>query len=52
MTPKELAEKTGRSRQVIYLLCKRLGRLPTEEEVLNRKPGRPATKYKSKLKGE
>lgn len=47
MTPKELAKKTNRSVQVIYKLCKKYGRLPTEEEVLNRKNGRPAIKYKS-----
>lgn len=42
MTVKELAEVTGRSKQVIYKLKKGLGRLPTVDEVLNRKSGRPA----------
>lgn len=41
MTVEELAEKTKRSKVVIYKVAKRLGRLPTEEEVLNRQPGRP-----------
>ena len=36
-----LAEKTGRSRMTIYSLARKLGRLPTEEEVLNQKRGRP-----------
>lgn len=48
MTSKELAEITGKSRTVINRLCKRLGRLPTIEEVINRKKGRPA-KYKSEV---
>lgn len=37
----ELAKKTNRSTAVIYRVAKRLGRLPTVEEVLNRKHGRP-----------
>jgi hypothetical protein len=36
-----LAKKTGRSRMAIYNLAKKLGRLPTEEEVLSQKVGRP-----------
>lgn len=40
-----LAKKTGRSNTVIYRLAKKLGRLPNEEEVLQRKNGRPV-KYK------
>lgn len=45
MTIDELVKITGRSRPVIYMLAKRLGRLPTVSEVLNRKNGRPR-KYK------
>ena len=41
MTIKELAEKTNRSVAVIYKVAKRLGRMPTIEEILNRKNGRP-----------
>lgn len=42
----ELAKKTNRSRGVIYKLARRFNRLPTEEEVLNRKNGRPRkTRY-------
>lgn len=42
----ELAKKTGRSKVVIYTVMRRLkekgiDRLPTEEEILNRKNGRP-----------
>lgn len=42
----ELAQKTGRSRATIYYImrqmsAKGINRLPTEEEVLNRKNGRP-----------
>ena len=48
MTVAELAEKCNRSKAAIYLLAKRLGRLPTEEEVLNRKVGRPKKYYKEK----
>lgn len=48
MTVEELAKKCNRSYVVIYKLAKRLGRLPTEEEVLNRKVGRPIKYYKEK----
>ena len=41
MTIQELAEITGRSRVTIYKVARRLGRIPTIEEVLNRKNGRP-----------
>lgn len=41
MTIEELAKKTNRSRVTIYRVAKRLGRIPTENEVLNRKVGRP-----------
>ena len=41
LSVKELAEKTGRSTQVIYRLIKRLGRVPTVEEIKNRPTGRP-----------
>lgn len=37
----ELMEQTGRSKAIIYRLAKRLGRLPTVEEVINRPNGRP-----------
>lgn len=37
----ELALKTERSQVTIYKIAKRLGRIPTEEEVLSRKAGRP-----------
>ena len=53
MTVIELAEKTGVSRTWIYEMCRRLGRIPTVEEVVNRKAnglmkkmGRPQ-KYRS-----
>lgn len=38
----ELAIKTGKSRVVIYKVARRLGRIPTEEEIINRKTGRPS----------
>ena len=38
---KELSEMTGKSKQVIYRLIKRLGRVPSVEEILNRQNGRP-----------
>jgi hypothetical protein len=43
MTVKELAEKCNCTRSWIYLLAKRYGRLPTVEEVNERKGkgGRP-----------
>ena len=41
MTIDELAEITGRSRVTIY----KVGRIPTIEEVLNRKNGRPKKYY-------
>lgn len=49
MTAKELSKKCGCSQTWIYMLAKRLGRLPTEEEVNARKGkvGAPI-KYKSK----
>lgn len=49
MTVKEFAEKCGCSRTWIYKMAKRLGRLPTYEEVMSRKgkQGKPIkTKYK------
>ena len=48
MTVKDLAIKCKRSQVVIYKLAKKLGRLPTEEEVLNRKVGRPEKYNKEK----
>lgn len=41
----ELAIATGKSKVVVYRLAKKLGRLPSKEEILNRKNGRPP-KYK------
>ena len=53
MTVIELAEKTGVSRTWIYEMCRRRGRIPTVDEVVNRKAnglmkkmGRPQ-KYRS-----
>ena len=40
MTVMELAEITGVSRTWIYEMCKRLGRIPTVDEVVNRKTNR------------
>ncbi len=40
-----LVEKSGKSKTVIYDLAKKLGRLPTLEEIGMRKKGRPS-KYK------
>mgnify|MGYP001041027054 CR=1 FL=1 len=45
MTVKELSEKTGKSQAAIYNLARKLGRLPTEKEILSQKSGRPQ-KYK------
>ena len=45
---KELAQLSGKSQTSIYDLCRKLGRLPTLEEVKAVKVGRPA-KY---VKGE
>jgi hypothetical protein len=49
MTVKEIAEKCNCSTTWVYALAKKLGRLPTESEVIERKGkiGRPI-KYKSK----
>lgn len=44
LTVKELVKLTGKSKTTIYNLCKKLGRMPTVDEVMNRKNGRP-TKY-------
>lgn len=48
-TVKSIAEKTGRSEAWIYTLCRELGRLPTIDEVNDRKnrKGRPK-KYKTR----
>lgn len=40
----EIAKITGKSKVTVYKLARKLGRVPTIEEVLNRKNGRP-TKY-------
>lgn len=45
MNVKELAKRCNRSETAIYNMAKKLGRLPTEEEVLAVKRGRP-NKYK------
>ena len=37
----DLMKLTGRSKTTIYKLAGKLGRLPTVEEVMNRKNGRP-----------
>ncbi len=41
VTIKELVEKSGRSKSVIYKLAKELGRTPTLAEIENRPTGRP-----------
>ena len=48
MNARELAEKHGVSHTLIYNMAKKLGRLPTDEEIenRNRKTGRPQ-KYRS-----
>ena len=48
MNARELAEKHGVSHTLIYNMAKKLGRLPTDEEIenRNRKMGRPQ-KYRS-----
>ena len=49
MTIKEIASMTNRSESWIYALSRKLGRLPTLEEVNNRKHKRGAPKkYKEK----
>lgn len=40
-TVEDLARITNRSKSAIYRLAKRLGRLPTIEEIETRKTGRP-----------
>lgn len=37
----EIAKATGKSKVVVYKLARKFGRVPTIEEVLNRKNGRP-----------
>ena len=48
MTVKELAKKHKVSQTIIYNMAKKIGRLPTDEEIENRnkKKGRPQ-KYKN-----
>ena len=48
MNARELAKKHGVSHTLIYNMAKKLGRLPTDEEIenRNRKTGRPQ-KYRS-----
>ena len=45
MTVNEICEITGKSKCAIYNLARKLGRLPTVEEALTQKVGRPR-KYK------
>ena len=45
MTVNELCKMTGKSRVAIYNLARKLGRMPTIEEILSQKIGRPR-KYK------
>lgn len=45
----ELAKETGRSKTIIYRYINKLGRIPTKEEVLSAKRGRPS---KLNSKGE
>lgn len=45
MTIDELVEKTGKSKVTVYKVAKRLGRIPTVEEVMNRPVGRPRKYY-------
>lgn len=45
MTIDELVKKTGKSKVTIYKVARKLGRIPTEEEVLNRSVGRPRKYY-------
>lgn len=45
MTIEELAKETGKSRVTIYKVAKRLGRIPTIEEIMNRQTGRPKKYY-------
>ena len=49
MTPKEIAEKANVTERRVYQLAKKLGRLPTVEEIESRKGkrGRPR-KYEVK----
>lgn len=41
MTIKELVENSGKSKVSVYALAKKLGRIPTFEEVMSVKRGRP-----------
>lgn len=53
MTVKELAEETGVTEARVYQLAKKLGRLPTVDEIESRKGkrGRPK-KYRSERNNE
>lgn len=46
MTVQELSKLSGKCPATVYRLAKKLGRLPTLEELNNQKKGRPI-KYKS-----
>jgi transposase len=41
LTVKELAKRTGKAPTTIYSMIQRIGRMPTEQEVLAVKRGRP-----------
>ena len=41
MTIEELVEITGKSKVTFYKVARRLGRVPTVEEIMNRPVGRP-----------
>lgn len=46
MTVKELVKITGKSKSSIYNLAKKLGRIPTIEEINAQKVGRPPKHFK------
>lgn len=48
MTVKELSEASGISKTTIYKLVKRLGRMPTIDEVMKERPNGRPVKYISK----
>ena len=45
MTVDELVKITGKSKVTVYKVARRLGRIPTVEEVMNRPVGRPKKYY-------
>lgn len=46
LTIKELVLITGKSKATVYNVAKAYGRIPTVEEILNRKVGRPRKHFK------